>query len=109
MTARIALLGALAALATPTSAQDVVGVLVQNGAGAFGVAGQEVTLCPAGVPEGDASCHGTWTDSGGAFVLPSVPPGRYTVRAHGQGTESTRAQDIDVGAGGDTRLRLLLP
>ena len=109
MTKRIGLAAALAVLAAPAAAQDIVGVLVQNGEGAFGVAGQEVTLCPAGAPAGAPSCQETWTDSGGAFVLPAVPPGRYTVRTQDSGNGSVRAQEIDVGVGGDTRLRLLLP
>ena len=84
----------LVALGAPAAAADDGGLVgwVESSRGAP-IAGAVVSIFGKGIRGGNLI---TLSDSQGQFVLPSLPPGSYTLRAIGNGHEPSAAQHVTV-------------
>jgi YVTN family beta-propeller protein len=100
--------GTLPGFGDGTTTGTVAGTVVDGTvANAPPLPGSHVTVCTAGSSSG---CLFTFTDGGGRFTVPGVPPGRYVVLADPPSkstlSQGSRVVDVVTGATADASLRL---
>ena len=103
----LGVLGIAASLATvPARAQtptgEISGVVVDPSGSA--VPGVTITLTSAATN----AVREVQTNSAGLYIIPAIPPGRYTLKAQISGFRAIERRDIDVQVGSSNRIPITL-